>query len=286
MSSLWQKAPDSAHTNISARALVGLDEVLTSPSARVVVVPDQCHSPSRGHFDRKYDTGSWSQTMKNTSEFYGNAHWPPPEIRRRSASGKGSYLGYATETSLQIIKDTISKYNIKSMVDTSCGDANWILDSWETDSLPLYVGLDVTSAVIEANKQRFAHHSNKQFHYWDATACTIPKFQNGSMKEQSFDLVHVREVIQHIHHEQGVRYFCNVFKSSPRVLITTTFENGNNVRDVKVEGGYYKNNLLKPPFSFPKVDTCTPTHPNHEGDATCVWDLTEPWVKDFVATKC
>ena len=270
---LWQKEPAA--------------DLLTPWSSRplVVVVPNQCHSPSRGHFDSIYAKGYWTVKMKTPSDFYGDATWPPPEIRKISASGKGSYLGYATTTSLQIIKDTITKYNIKSMVDTSCGDANWILDSWETDSLPLYVGLDVTSAVIELNKLRFAHHSNKQFHFWDATACIIPKFQNGT-KKQSFDLVHVRDVIQHLHIEQGVKYFCNVFKSSPRVLITTNFAEGNKNSDLSTEGSFYKNNLLLPPFSFPKVDTCTPTHPKIEGDVTCVWDLTEPWVKDFIATKC
>ena len=270
---------------ISTLRQLGQKEPVALSSPPVVVVPNQCHSPSRGHFDSIYAAGGWSQSIKTPSDFYGDATWPPPEIRRRSASGKGSYLGYATETSLQIIKDTITKYNIKSMVDTSCGDANWILDSWETDSLPLYVGLDVTSAVIELNKLRFAHHSNKQFHFWDATACIIPKFQNGT-KKQSFDLVHVRDVIQHLHIEQGVKYFCNVFKSSPRVLITTNFAEGNKNSDLSTEGSFYKNNLLLPPFSFPKVDTCTPTHPKIEGDVTCVWDLTEPWVKDFIATKC
>jgi ubiquinone/menaquinone biosynthesis C-methylase UbiE len=66
------------------------------------------------------------------------------------------------------------------MIDIPCGDANWIFDSYETDTIPLYVGLDVATNVLMVNKQRFAHHSNKQFHFWDATACEVPKFLNAS----------------------------------------------------------------------------------------------------------
>ncbi len=62
------------------------------------------------------------------------------------------------------------------MVDVPCGDANWIFDSFETDALPMYVGLDITGLVIKVNKQRFAHHNNKQFHFWDALNCTLPTF--------------------------------------------------------------------------------------------------------------
>jgi hypothetical protein len=119
------------------------------------------------------------------------------------------------------------------MIDIPCGDANWIFDSYETDTLPLYVGLDVATNVLKVNKQRFAHHSNKQFHFWDATACEVPKFINASsssndsiIKEQqqqllwsSFELVHVRDVIQHMTPSMGIKFFCNVFRAQPKVLI-------------------------------------------------------------------
>ena len=127
------------------------------------------------------------------------------------------------------------------MIDIPCGNMNWSFDSLETDTLPLYIGLDIAGAVIEVNKQRFHHHMNKQFSFWDATACALPKFQNITSKEQAVDLVHVRDVIQHMTLDQGVRYFCNVFKYVAKVLITTTFEY---VRNKNItEGTYYNNNL-------------------------------------------
>ena len=186
------------------------------------------------------------------SDFYGEAQWPPKAVRQKSASGPGSELGYTTQTSLKVIKDTIAKYKVTSMFDIPCGDANWVLDSFETDSLPYYVGLDIVRPVIEVNKQRFAHHKNKQFHFWDAVSCTLPKLKKaGTMEVVPFDLVHVRDVIQHMDVEQGIQFFCNVFKSGAKVLITTTYPGGDNPKPGGfVEGEFYHNNLSKEPFSF------------------------------------
>lgn len=122
--------------------------------------------------------------------------------------------------------------------------------------------------------------------FWDATDCTLPKFQNNEREgaEQSVDLVHVRDVIQHMTLDQGVRYYCNVFKSGAKVLITTTFTEPK-VNEGAKEGGFYENNILLEPFSFPQGD-CIATHPKHEKDLTCVYDLTEGWVQEFMSSKC
>ena len=178
------------------------------------------------------------------------------------------------------------------MIDVPCGDVNWIFDSLETDTLPLYVGLDVTNSVIKVNRERLGHHINKQFFFWDATLCPLPKFCNETAaskggdggKEQSFELVHVRDVIQHLTLDQGIRYFCNIFTSGAKVLITTTYPSATSNTNI-AEGRWYKNNLRLEPFSFPEVN-CTRTHPGIEDDHTCIYILTENWVKEFVSSKC
>eukprot|EP00970_Alexandrium_tamarense_P010694 scaffold2196_cov183-Alexandrium_tamarense.AAC.5 len=256
------------------------------PPSNYQLVPSTCDSPSRGHFDEIYLKGVWGKSTRSASDFYSDAAWPTKAMRASSASGPGSNLGYATETSLKIIKDAIAKYHVQSMIDVPCGDVNWVFDSLETDTLPIYLGLDVTSAVIDVNNVRFHHHNNKFFSFWDATECVLPKFKNGTAVElSSFELVHVRDVIQHLTLVQGVKYFCNVFKSGARVLITTTYPTGQKNTNIE-EGSWYKNNLLLEPFLFPATDSCTPTHPNHEADDTCVYDLTEPWVQEFISYKC
>jgi FkbM family methyltransferase len=254
-----------------------------------MIVPNVCNVPEDRNkiFDEIYEKGGWGKSIMKAADFYGEAQWPPKAVRQNSASGPGSELGRSTQTSLQIIKDTIAKYKVTSMCDIPCGDVNWVLDSFETDSLPYYVGLDIVRPVIEVNKQRFAHHKNKQFHFWDAVSCTLPKLKKAGTEVVPFDLVHVRDVIQHMDVEQGIQFFCNVFKSGAKVLITTTYPSGDNPKPGGfVEGEFYNNNLSKEPFSFPVSDSCTPTHPTDEGDDTCVYDLSEGWVQDFIANKC
>lgn len=292
--SLWGPAPPKAAGNIAGDETDEKSELKgdasvkktdkSSEITRKLIVPDRCDTPTRGHFDKIYSGAIWGAKLRNVSDFYSEAAWPQKDSRKNSASGPGSNLGHSTETSLKIVKKAIAKYHVKSMIDIPCGDANWIFDSFVTDSLPLYLGLDVTSAVIEVNKQRYAHHINKIFEFWDATTCTLPKFQMGlDGMPTSFDLVHVRDVIQHMTLAQGVNFFCNVFNSGARVLITTTYPHSTNKNIT--EGDFYLNNLSLEPFSFPD-GFCEPTHPQTDSDVTCVYDLTESWVNVFASTKC
>eukprot|EP00956_Cyclotella_meneghiniana_P016227 scaffold25542_cov60-Cyclotella_meneghiniana.AAC.1 len=143
-----------------------------------IIIPESCDSTSRGHFDEIYSKGLWGSKLRDVSALYSEAAWPPNNTTKESASGHGSDLGYATQTSLRIIKDTIGKHSVKSMIDIPCGDANWMFDSYVTDSLPFYLGLDVANATIELNRMRFAHHKNKMFTFWDATACVLPRYKH------------------------------------------------------------------------------------------------------------
>lgn len=262
----------------------GHRSAIVSEDMDLVLLPDFCDSPIRGHFDEIYESGLWQLKMKQPSDFYNEAEWPPNDNQRISASGPGSDLGSATVTSLKIIKDTITKFDVKSMVDIPCGDVNWIFDSFETDTLPMYVGLDIAGAVIKVNQKRFAHHRNKQFHFWDATSCILPKFRNGTNDVQAFDLVQVRDVIMHMPLELGVAFYCNVFKAGPKVLVTTSYPNRPKNTNIK-EGNHYPNNLWVDPFNFPRID-CTPTHPAQDAQLTCVYDLREDWVQEFIISKC
>ena len=80
------------------------------------IVPDRCESPIRGHFDKIYESGGWQLKTRRPSDFYNDAAWPHKDIQRISASGPGSDLGN-TETSLKIIKETIAKFDVTSMID-------------------------------------------------------------------------------------------------------------------------------------------------------------------------
>merc|ERR1711920_870159 len=126
-------------------------------------------------------------------------------------------------------KEVIQQYKVRTMQDVPCGDANWQMSSWEVDSLQLYVGLDVAKSAIELDSRRYAHHSNKVFAAWDFATCALPKIiASGSSDEKAFDLVHVRDVIQHMPVKNGIAALCNVVRSGIRLFVGTTFPAGNN----------------------------------------------------------
>jgi hypothetical protein len=266
--------------------------VCAETSAGSILSPDVCPYVSTSAFDRIYEGSEWGAPVQKSSDFYSDAKWPPKE--RKSASGTGSDLGYPTQVSMQILKEVIQRYNVKTMIDLPCGDANWVFDSWETDSLELYIGLDIVKPVIEANVARLAHHSNKIFRHWDGSKCPLPKI--GSTRkggdgvdrvlDRSVDLVHSRDVLQHIPLDQGVRFLCNVFQSGARLFVTTTFpaSDGRQNNDIK-GGGFFNNDLTLEPFGMPSSALCVATHPTIELDQTCVYDLTQPWVADWIAKK-
>mmetsp|Transcript_5921 Transcript_5921/g.9858 ORF Transcript_5921/g.9858 Transcript_5921/m.9858 type:complete len:146 (+) Transcript_5921:770-1207(+) len=99
-----------------------------------------------------------------------------------------------------------------------------------------------------------------------------------------------RDVLQHLpFHQDAVSFLCHVFSADAKVLITTHFPGNQKNRNIE-PGLFYKNNLHSmPPFDIPKsaARDCPMTHPLlGDPDATCVLDLTEPWVADFVSKKC
>jgi hypothetical protein len=65
--------------------------------------------------------------------------------------------------------------------------------------------------------------------------------------------------------------------------VTTTYPGKVN-QEIQA-GGWFRNDLTKAPYDLPNATTCVPSHPKIEPDLTCVFDLTEPWVKGWIAEK-
>jgi hypothetical protein len=254
------------------------------PEKLAVLLPDTCTtSEAMRHFDAFYEKGLWTDNspMLTKEDFYSNADWPPKE--RTSNSGPGSQLGENTKNSLDIVRKTISKFNVSAMIDMPCGDANWIFDSWKTDSLKLYIGLDVVQEVIRRNAERLRFHSNKIFRHWDGTTCPLPKYKYvSSDRIRAADMVHSRDVIQHLPPEQGEVFICNVFLSGARVFVATSYPGGDN--NFNQDAVIMQNNLHASPYDLSRGE-CVLTHPHHEQDETCIYDLGADWVKEWVVQK-
>lgn len=221
-------------------------------------------------FSSIYERGGWAPIRMKTvtpRHYYSYGKMHP----RTSMSGPGSDTGGATEISLKFLAETISNYSIRTMLDIPCGDVNWQMDAREVDALELYVGADVTKSVIALDRERFAHHRNKLFVHWDFVSCPLPKISHKA-GDSPFDLVHSRDVLQHLKLADAVKAAHNLLNSGARYLIVTTYPEGVNT-NLPSTGMWFQNNLELPPFSFPKPLLCTPTHPKVEGDSTCLYKL-------------
>jgi len=216
-------------------------------------------------FSHIYSSAGWG-IRPGTAEYY----YTRP-MDRPSASGHGSDLGSATWASAKFLAAVIRQFNISTMVDIPCGDANWQFASWEMDSLVAYVGLDIAPAIIKLNRHRFAHHSNKRFLFWDLASCSIPRIKLGAGPRVA-DLVNVRDVLQHMPRQRVEAATRNILESGTRLIVATTYprERGSVIINIS-EGGWTPYDLNE--LGFPKAVRCIPTHPSIENDLTCLYDL-------------
>jgi len=194
-------------------------------------------------------------------------HYYQDPLHRASGSGIGSDLGEVTSADRAWLVGVIGAHNVTTMIDVPCGDVNWQMGAWETDSLSAYVGLDIVQRVIELDSARFAHHSNKRFVHWDFAACTLPKIVWPDVGPQPADLVHARHVLQHMPAHRAATAAYHLVASGARlVVVSGKFTNATDRTEDKIhdahatimrEGEMWNNDMGLAPFFFPPPVSCS-----------------------------
>lgn len=157
------------------------------------------------------------------SDIYRQNRWQGGE----SLSGPGS--GSApTRYVAEAIERLVIDLNVASVLDVACGDGFWMPD------LPGYVGIDVAPEAVALARQR---HPELEYRVGDVSAIRQP-----------FDLVIVRDAIQHLSFRDGLRLIAGIRRTGSRWLLASTFVGGENV-DI-VTGDAYSPDLEEPPFSL------------------------------------
>jgi hypothetical protein len=220
-------------TPFATQALTPLKSFSLAQSARCVPLNER-----KAAFRDIYEKSTWVRdkdraTSTLSLENYYTQADPERTLRlRRSASGHGSDLGVATTRSLSFLREVIQNYSVRSMIDVPCGDANWQFESYVVDGIHAYAGLDIVPSVVDFNARRFAHHSNKRFAALDFAACELPRLRwmanaSGPLAAPSealpFELVHSRDVFQHMRTSSALRAIHHVVNSGARLFIATTF---------------------------------------------------------------
>jgi len=158
--------------------------------------------------------------------------------QRESISGVGSTLK-STVAVRKALPGLIGRHKIKSIIDVPCGDWNWMqhlcLDGVD------YVGYDVVSEQIEANRKAFPW-----YHF------EVLDLINDILIAQA-DLVICRDFLFHIPNEDVHSALINL-KASGRLLLTTTFPSTKKNVDVRIRKTppWRAINLCIEPFNLPE----------------------------------
>ena len=148
--------------------------------------------------------------MKETfTNIYEENKWAMGQTE--SKSGLGSTLNFAMSISnnlLQVIHD----YNIKTMIDTSCGDWNWMKRI--QPNLCNYIGIDIVESIIDTNQKNYSDSKT-------AFICTDFLSFLKLQPDNSIDLVFCRHTCEHLPIDYILEFFVECKRVSKFLLLTT-----------------------------------------------------------------
>jgi len=161
---------------------------------------------------------------------------------RESKSGDGSTIWW-TASIRPFLANMIKKYDMKNMLDSPCGDFNW-MQHVEFPSDFEYVGVDVVLSEIELNRKKYSNDSSKFFFIF-RDMVMLPPYK-------SFDLIFSRDALQHLPNVATTGAINNWVASGSKYLITTfytKFEPHDPNADIS-PGDYRDFNPMYPPFNW------------------------------------
>jgi energy-converting hydrogenase A subunit M len=184
--------------------------------------------------------------------------------------GLDSYCGRGscTDTTEDIVENLpiiIEKFKIKSIIDSPCGDWNWMkrINIEDID----YIGLDIIDDVLEMNRSKYGNDK--------------VKFKSVDLLNDNFDyksdLIICRDFLFHIDTENVINLL-NKFKASgSKYLLSTSFEYINENIDINQSDngyGFRKINLLKEPFNLKNpIFGFIEKHPENMGRGMYLWEI-------------
>ena len=155
---------------------------------------------------------------------------------RDSFSGTGSDL-YQTRIIAKAIPALLREVAASTMLDVPCGDFHWMsrVDLSGVD----YVGADIVDEIIQKNR---ALHARPGVRF-----CTLDLLEDNLPK---VDLILCRDCLVHLSFDDVYTALGNVCRSGSQYLLTTTFPDRPDNRDILM-GDWRPLNLEQAPFNLP-----------------------------------
>lgn len=160
-------------------------------------------------------------------------------------SGTGSKMSRNNKKYISILEDIIKDNNIHTICDVGCGD--WEFSQYIDFAGKEYLGIDCVPDIIQTNQERFSK-DNVTFQHKVIGNDYIPK---------GYDLIIIKDVIQHWSDEDIISYFEEILKNNAYVFCTNGFKfmrdptkNALTTRDVNNEYRYHPVDIQKYPLNL------------------------------------
>ena len=159
-----------------------------------------------------------SDTYKRKIVFnsiYNSNHWrdynKPGE--NESVSGLGSDLKKNSKL-IHDIKNFISEFRIKKIIDLGCGDFNWMkFIVLNNENITNYLGLDIVNNIIVSNNEKY-NNNEISFETKDVLFEDLPN---------SYDLIIIRDLFIHLKDDEILKVISKIKRSSIKFLAVTSY---------------------------------------------------------------
>ena len=156
------------------------------------------------------------QNLQNIFDnIYKNDIWNMGQ--NESKSGLGSSNEYTINIRNKLI-DFIKDKSINKLLDTSCGDWNWM--KYIKNNLPNYIGLDIVKDIVDKNNELYSNNNIKFIHTDFLSYIKI-------LEDKSIDLILCRHTLEHLPTEYSIEVVREIRRVSKRALITSNTHQGN-----------------------------------------------------------
>eukprot|EP00747_Dinoflagellata_sp_TGD_P169222 gnl/TRDRNA2_/TRDRNA2_197636_c0_seq1.p1 gnl/TRDRNA2_/TRDRNA2_197636_c0~~gnl/TRDRNA2_/TRDRNA2_197636_c0_seq1.p1 ORF type:complete len:285 (-),score=34.23 gnl/TRDRNA2_/TRDRNA2_197636_c0_seq1:112-966(-) len=146
----------------------------------------------------------------------------------------------------------IKKYDVKFLLDASCGDANWQAKIPGIHDIT-YRGYDVSETAVKLAEEKNAKHPDMTFHTLNLVN-TVPR------PPEKPDLILMKDILQQLPLHLGLQLLKNAKQTEASYIAVTNFNQEPSNTDIDFgthRKNFYSNNVYREPFCMPKgVQSC------------------------------
>jgi len=157
-------------------------------------------------------------------------------------SGTGSKMSRNNKKYIEMIQDILQDYDIKTICDIGCGD--WEFTQHIDFGDRQYLGVDCVESVIDENKKKY---KKVKFDHKVIGEDYIPK---------GFDLIIIKDVIQHWTDEDILNYFGQILKDNKFVFCSNGYKFMRDPSKNKIKKRCIKNQYRYHPVALDNYPLC------------------------------